>query len=79
MFLWVTTMVVICTSFNQNRTGTRSGNIQTGQFVADNSGKFSEVTFGTGFGRITDIRTGPGGFLYTLSYNGGKIFRIVPQ
>ena len=64
---------------NQSRTGIRFGDVQKGNFVADNSGKLSEITFGTGFERITDIKTGPDGFLYILSYDGGKIFRIVPQ
>ena len=37
----------------------------------------SEVRLGTGFGGITDIETGPGGYLYILSFN-GDIYRLVP-
>jgi glucose/arabinose dehydrogenase len=46
-------------------------------FVADNKDELSTIVFGTGFGRITDIETGPDGFLYILSYQDGKIYRIV--
>jgi glucose/arabinose dehydrogenase len=48
-------------------------------FVADNTNESSAVTFGTNFGRITDIETGPDGFLYILSYGEGKIYRLVPS
>jgi aldose sugar dehydrogenase len=46
--------------------------------VADNSSEASKVTFGTGFkGGITDIKTGPDGYLYILTYS-GDLYRIVP-
>jgi hypothetical protein len=46
--------------------------------VADNPSEASKVTFATGFkGGITDIETGPDGYLYVLTY-GGDIYRIVP-
>lgn len=45
--------------------------------VVDNTDELSKVTFGTDFGRITDIETGPDGFLYILSFEDGKIYRIV--
>lgn len=53
--------------------------IQTGlqDFVADNKDEISKVIFGTDFGRITDIETGSDGFLYILSYEDGRIYRIV--
>jgi aldose sugar dehydrogenase len=35
------------------------------------------LRFGAGFGGITDLQTGPDGFLYVLA-NNGAIFRIVP-
>ena len=35
------------------------------------------LRFGMGFGGITDLQTGPDGFLYVLVIN-GTIFRIVP-
>ena len=47
--------------------------------VADNNREISEITFGTGFGRITDIETGPDGYLYVLTYEDGKIYKIMPR
>src|SRR5829696_2611424 len=35
--------------------------------VVDNGEELSAITFGSGFGGITDIETGPDGFLYVLS------------
>ena len=47
--------------------------------VADNQDELSAITFGTGFeGGITDIETGPDGYLYILSF-GGQLYRIVPR
>jgi glucose/arabinose dehydrogenase len=37
----------------------------------------SQATLGTGFQGITDIETGPGGYLYILSYS-GNLYRLVP-
>ena len=34
--------------------------------VADSSGELTEVTFGTGFGGITDVKVGPDGLLHRL-------------
>ena len=45
--------------------------------VAD-GGEVDAVTFGTGFGGITDIETGPDGTLFVLSYGDGSIYRISP-
>ena len=49
--------------------------------VADNAEEMSAIALGTNFGGITDIETGPDGFLYILTLeresNGeGKIYRI---
>jgi aldose sugar dehydrogenase len=47
--------------------------------VVDNEEEQSSTVFGTGFGSITDLVTGPGdGFLYILSYGDGIIYRITP-
>jgi glucose/arabinose dehydrogenase len=46
--------------------------------VADNDAEGSAITLGTAFGGITDIETGPDGYLYILSYGKGSIYRIVP-
>ena len=72
---------------NDRRTGLKFDNNNNRQesrhyigltdFVVDNDDELSALIFGTGFGRITDIETGPDGFLYILSYEDGKIYRIV--
>jgi len=63
---------------NDNRTGlTFDGSSGLADSVADNNAELSAVTFGTGFGEITDIETGPDGYLYILSFN-GSLYRIVP-
>ncbi|MDF0680891.1 MAG: PQQ-dependent sugar dehydrogenase [Candidatus Nitrosocosmicus sp.] len=36
------------------------------------------IVFGQGFGGITDLQTGPDGYLYVLSYT-GSLFRILPS
>jgi aldose sugar dehydrogenase len=38
-----------------------------------------KIIFARGFGGITDIEVGPDGYLYVVSFDQGKIFRIVPQ
>lgn len=52
-----------------------SGGLQ--DLVADNNEEINSVIFGTGFGAITDIETGPDGNLYILTF-GGNLYRIVP-
>ncbi len=44
--------------------------------VADSEQELEEVIFGQGFGTITDIETGPDGWLYICSYSQGVIYRI---
>ena len=49
--------------------------------VADNEQEMSAIALGTDFGGITDIETGPDGFLYILTLDResdgeGKIYRI---
>jgi len=47
--------------------------------VASNDRQRAAVIFGTGFtGGITDIETGPDGYLYILAYS-GKLYRIAMQ
>jgi aldose sugar dehydrogenase len=68
---------------NKNRTGLRFGynsdydNTEAAflsDFVADDKAEVSTITFGKGFGGITDIKTGPDdGFLYILSYFDGLL------
>jgi aldose sugar dehydrogenase len=71
---------------NESRTGitfeNREDGAQNDQYslmdlVADNQDELSAITFGTGFeGGITDIETGPDGYLYILTYN-GQLYKIV--
>jgi aldose sugar dehydrogenase len=67
---------------NSTRTGFKFSPItQPGlaDLVADNEKEVSEATFGTGFGGITDLKTGPAdGLLYVLSINDGAIYKVVP-
>jgi aldose sugar dehydrogenase len=46
--------------------------------VVDDNDELSSITIGTGFGSITDIKTGPDGFLYALSFDDGSIYKISP-
>lgn len=53
--------------------------------IVSNSSEIQTAIFGYGFGRITDIKSGPDGYLYILSVNpattagkDGTIFRISP-
>ncbi len=45
-------------------------------FVVDNKNELDAVKFGIGFGSITDVKTGPDGWLYILSFDDGAIYRI---
>jgi glucose/arabinose dehydrogenase len=66
---------------NGERTGVTFQDPRLLDLVADpvKEGEDSEVSsliLGEGFGRITDIETGPDGLLYILTYEDGKIYRI---
>jgi glucose/arabinose dehydrogenase len=68
---------------DEDRSGLRFG--QAGlsdDLIASNERQRAEVIFGTGFpSSITDVETGPDGYLYVLTYHPtqGTISRIVPQ
>jgi glucose/arabinose dehydrogenase len=50
--------------------------------VANTNEELKDVVLGQGFGLITDLETGPDGYLYVLSFyyrNTGIIYRIVPS
>ena len=69
---------------NKDRTGIKfDSNSQSGltDQVADNEEEMSAIALGTAFRGITDIETGPDGFLYILgidreSEGEGKIYKI---
>ncbi len=67
---------------NADRTGIQLDNSQQAaglsDLVVDNKNELNAVKFGTGFGGITDIKTGPDGYLYILSIVDGNIYRISP-
>lgn len=44
--------------------------------VVDNDDELASILFGEGFAGVTDIKTGPDGFLYVLSFDDGTIYRI---
>jgi hypothetical protein len=46
--------------------------------IANTPEEAEDAIFGTGFGGITDIKTGPDGYLYILSSVDGTLFRVVP-
>ncbi|HKZ61552.1 MAG TPA: PQQ-dependent sugar dehydrogenase [Nitrososphaera sp.] len=62
---------------NDERDGLELGNGGLEDLVADNNSEVEEITFGTGFPGITDIETGPDGYLYILTF-GGNLYRIMP-
>ena len=70
---------------NADRTGiSLDSNPSLSDLIADSDEELSNVTLGTGFLGITDIETGPDGYLYVLTYDQeadgqGSLYRIVPS
>lgn len=70
---------------NDDRTGLRLENSSSlSDLIANSDEESSEVTLGTGFFGITDIETGPDGYLYILTYDQeadgqGSLYRIAPS
>jgi aldose sugar dehydrogenase len=68
---------------NSTRTGIKldtseEKNVELSSLVVEDDSELAAVTFGTGFGAISDIKTGPkDGFLYVLSINNGSVYRII--
>ena len=61
--------------------GTRDGFALSGDVadgVFDPTDTLSLIQFGSGFGAVTGITTGPDGFVYVLSIANGTIYRIRP-
>jgi len=64
---------------NGTRDGFEFGSAGLADLVADNDSELQELIFGTGFDGITDLKVGPDGLLYILSFLLGKIFRVFSQ
>jgi aldose sugar dehydrogenase len=65
---------------DENRTGIKIEPSASGltDLIADPQDDLSPALFAKGFsGRITDIETGPDGYIYVLTYSDGRIYRIV--
>ena len=68
---------------DDNRTGIRidpsmSDHTDLTDSIADPQDDLSPALFARGFsGRITDIETGPDGYVYLLTYSDGRLYRIV--
>jgi glucose/arabinose dehydrogenase len=60
--------------------GTRNGFVFSGaglaDLVADNNAELDETIIGTSFAGITDLKVGPDGRLYIVSFGEGKIYAI---
>src|SRR5690606_27396447 len=54
---------------NEARDGLELGGPGLEDLVADDSEEEEAIIFGTGFGAISDIETGPDGYLYILTYD----------
>ncbi|MDQ4074077.1 MAG: PQQ-dependent sugar dehydrogenase [Thermoproteota archaeon] len=67
------------TGFDFSKFGNNGPNQKIHEYqVADNKTESDQHIFARGFeGRITDIETGPDGYLYILTYIDGRIFRIL--
>ena len=61
---------------NDERTEFKFNNPGLEDQVVDNKNELESITFGKGFAGITDIKTGPDGYLYILTYVDGRIYRI---
>ena len=64
---------------NQNRTHLSLPSKLSSQVLQNwNSTGFEDIVFGTGFGGISSLSTGPDGYLYVVSVEHGKVYRIIP-
>lgn len=44
-----------------------------------NSTGYEDIVFGTGFGGISNLSIGPDGYLYVVSVDHGKVYKIMPE
>ncbi len=64
---------------NDNRNGFVFKSPQLADKVVDYGESMDEIIFGTGFGCISDVISGPDGLLYIVSLSDGAIYRIIPK
>lgn len=64
---------------NQKRDGFVFSSPQLQDKVVNPGDSMDETIFGTGFGCVSDVVTGPDGLLYIVSLTDGTIYRIVPN
>ena len=64
---------------NQNRDGFVFQSPQLQHNIVNVGDSMDEIIFGTGFGCMTDIKMGPDGLVYIVSYSDGAIYRLVPK
>jgi aldose sugar dehydrogenase len=63
---------------NQNRTGLVLNGTLADK-IANNAQELEDIKFVVGMGAITDLQVSPyDGYLYVVSFSGGKIYRILP-
>jgi glucose/arabinose dehydrogenase len=63
---------------NQNRTGLLLNGTLADK-IANNAQELEDIKFVVGMGAITDLQVSPyDGYLYVVSFSGGKIYRILP-
>lgn len=64
---------------NQNRTHLSLPSELSSKVLQNwNSTGFKDIVFGTGFGGIHSLNIGPDGYLYVVSVEHGKGYRIMP-
>lgn len=63
---------------NKDRTGLDLHGVLADKIV-NNRNEIQDTIFAKQFGKITDMRVGPDGYLYVLSYVDGTVYRIVPN
>ena len=64
---------------NQERNGFEFDTFLLKDNVVNKNENIEEILIGTGFVCITDIESGPDGFLYVVSLGDGVIYRILPN
>ena len=64
---------------NKDRDGFVFNSPQLQDKVVNYEDSMDEIIFGTDFGCVSDVVTGPDGFLYIVSLSDGTIYRIIPK